>query len=288
MNARFFCGLAALIIGLLLGARGIELLLSPIKYKATAIIKLEPDWPDVPISDSSDVPYDPYFIETELEAIKSESVLSNVVVALNLDEEWGKHYNHGTLDMNEAVQLLRWRMEIKVPRNTRLVQIGVWDEDPAQAAQMANGIARAYSNYRIERHRQMMAGGIEVLKTQYQLEAVEVTNMESQLEQLGRQLKVTNPEPSGDVLKAYFQAKKQLQDRESLHTLLGEKIIQDENDTSIPHQVMVTMIDPADAANVVRSQHRQLGAAFLIGGLGLAGYGFYLMRPARRAAGTPV
>jgi capsular polysaccharide biosynthesis protein len=290
MNARFFCGLAALIIGLLLGARGIDLLFSPIKYKATVLIKIEPDVvTDDSGSHSSVVPYDPYFMETELKIIESEKVLSNVVQALNLDEAWGKHYSHGTLSMNEAIQLLRWRMEIMTPQDTRLVQISVWDEDPAQAAQMANSIVRAYRDYREQQHKEEMAAGLEVTKKHYQSEEIQITNMESQLEQWRKRLNLTNADPSDDVLASsyhsYYQFECTLREKKDLHKLLGQKIIMDENDAVVP-QPLVMLINPADAAEVVRSQNRQLGTTFLIGGLALSGFGFYWLRPPKRAAGA--
>src|SRR6516164_1290813 len=71
----------------------------PESFSSTARIKIERDQSDIatlagqPMSS----PYDPYFIQTEFEVIQSEVVLSNVIVAanLNLNEKWGKRYNGG-------------------------------------------------------------------------------------------------------------------------------------------------------------------------------------------------
>lgn len=283
MNARYFCGLAALIIGLLVCVRGVELLLSPVKYEATAVIKIEVDTVSaVPLLDSP-YPYgDPYFNETEVKTMESEGILSNVVAALKLDEVWGKHYNHGTLDMKEAIQLLRWRLDIAVWQNTELIKIGVWDEDPELAARMANGIVRAYSDFRIEEHRQIMAGGIEVLKNQYQMEEANLTNLQAQFDKLREQAGITNAGPPKGVLTnsaaiAYEEAKRVLTDKQELHKMLEEKVQADEEDANLPSHALVTVIEPADPYKVVKSRHRQLGAIWLAGGLGLSGLGFYLM-----------
>ena len=41
--------------------------------------------------------YDPYFIQTESELIRSEAVLGKVIKDLNLNEAWGKKQGGGTL-----------------------------------------------------------------------------------------------------------------------------------------------------------------------------------------------
>jgi uncharacterized protein involved in exopolysaccharide biosynthesis len=282
MNARYFCGLAALIIGLLICVEGIWLLLSPVKYKAAAEIEIEPNY----WVDGADVyyqPYDPDYIETEIKAIKSESILSNVVVALKLSEMWGKHYDHGTLDMNEAMQLLRWRLEIKaLPDTHHYFQIGIWDEDPAQAARIANGIAQAYRDYRWQQYRKARGAGIEYLKSQYQKEAGELTNLQAQVKQLRAQAGITNADPPAVTNLSYvadYDAKQSLMKKEQLHELLRQKI-QSEVADQVADPVFTEVIDPATPAGVVRSQHRRWGMILLICGLGLSGSGFHWLRTA--------
>src|SRR6476660_2795024 len=63
----------------------------PETYASKARIKVEREQTDIPFNDRmGGSQYDPYFLQTEFETIKSERVLSNVVALLNLTEVWGK------------------------------------------------------------------------------------------------------------------------------------------------------------------------------------------------------
>jgi uncharacterized protein involved in exopolysaccharide biosynthesis len=75
-----------LLAGLALGGAGLWLLLSPAQYKATATIAVRVDNMDVGGIGQGMI-YDPYFLQTELEILKSPNVLGKVVEALNLNVE---------------------------------------------------------------------------------------------------------------------------------------------------------------------------------------------------------
>src|SRR5580698_3647259 len=66
-------------------------------YSSTAQIKIEQDAAsDIPTftTGAGDyLPYDPYFMETEIKVIQGDVVLKKVVDTLNLNVEWGKKYN---------------------------------------------------------------------------------------------------------------------------------------------------------------------------------------------------
>jgi capsular polysaccharide biosynthesis protein len=171
MNLRMIFGLCGLLIGLALCVRGLEILLSPAEYQAVVQIEIEPY--SVPDENGDTYFSDPYFIETDLKVMEGGMVLSNVVQTLNLDVEWGKRYANGReLETSEAIDLLRRRMVINADRNTKLIEIGVLDGDPNEAARIANTIVEAYREYRIAQHQQQLAGGIKALENEYQKEAM--------------------------------------------------------------------------------------------------------------------
>ncbi|MGO8765104.1 MAG: hypothetical protein ACLQSR_08240 [Limisphaerales bacterium] len=91
MKPKLLLCLALLLGGMVLCGAGLWLLLSPPQYAATARIKMESDEPD----SAGNVSYDPYFIQTEFEALQCQLVLSNVVAGLNLNAVWGKKYSAG-------------------------------------------------------------------------------------------------------------------------------------------------------------------------------------------------
>lgn len=186
MTAKLASRLLVLIIGLALCIGGLCLLLRPAEYRATVQIKIEPD-----IRDESGTIYDPYFLETELKAMWSREVLSNVIETLNLNEGWGKRYGGGgTLETDETIKLLRQRLELEPIQNSKLVDISVWDENPDEAARIANAIADAYIKYRNEQHREQFENGIKVLEKQYQEDEAQIQLLQGNVDQLRKQLNI--------------------------------------------------------------------------------------------------
>jgi succinoglycan biosynthesis transport protein ExoP len=196
MNRKFIFGPCAIVVGLVLCGVGLWILLSPVGYRATVKIEIEADTlSDIPEMNSGGNSYDPYFFETELKAIGSDIVLSNVVETLNLNTQWGKRYGR-TLETSETVSLLRQRIDLRLARNSMIVEIHVTDEDPKEAAQIANAIAEAYKDYRIAQHKQEIAEGIKMLEKVYAKEEAKILLMQSNLDLLRRQFFINhNPYP---------------------------------------------------------------------------------------------
>jgi capsular polysaccharide biosynthesis protein len=94
-------------------------------------------------------PYDPYFLQTQFEVIQSQVVLDKVINNLDLNKAWGKKYANGdSLRPSETLALLRGRLDLRPVRNTSLIEIRVFSDQPAEAAQLANAIAESYREYR--------------------------------------------------------------------------------------------------------------------------------------------
>src|SRR5271157_5898428 len=139
----------------------------PPSYSSTARIRVERDQSDIPsFMQGQMVPgmYDPYFIQTEFEVIQSERILGKVITNLNLREVWGQKYANGEkLTMMEAMNGLKNHMALRPVRNTILIEIQVFSEDPEEAMKIANATAEAYRDYRKEARAELTAGGIEAL-----------------------------------------------------------------------------------------------------------------------------
>jgi succinoglycan biosynthesis transport protein ExoP len=177
-------------------------------YSSTAQVKIEPDV----VSDISTfnsgagdyAPYDPYFMETELKVIQGDVVLRGVVEAQNLDVEWGRKFNPdgAPLKTTDAIDLLRHYVTLDADRNTKLIDVTVFNEDPKLAAQLANAIVDAYKNYRLEQHKDQMEGGIKMLQEDYEAEEDKIMAMQSNVDQLRDQLGIhdfgegTEPTPT--------------------------------------------------------------------------------------------
>jgi polysaccharide biosynthesis transport protein len=139
----------------------------PESYSSIARIKVERDRSD--IMDFTGQPmmgsYDPYFIQTEFEIIQSEVVLGKVIESLNLNERWGKKYNGGQrFTTTETMGVLKKQIDLRPERNTSLIEIRVYSENPDEAAQLANKIAETYQAYRLDQRRKFSQEGIKSLE----------------------------------------------------------------------------------------------------------------------------
>jgi polysaccharide biosynthesis transport protein len=194
-------GFTLLLAGLALCGTGLGLLLSPAQYQATTKIKLETDGPDV----NGQVSYDAYFIQTELEIIQSPLVLSNVVESLNLNVVWGKKYGNGNpFKTVKSIKRLHSRIKLEPVRNTILLEISFSDHDPNEAAGIANAIAKAYSDYRMERWRQLTIGGIKMLEEKYQKEKEQIQVVQTNVDLQRRNSTIQNDDLLSHTPFNYF------------------------------------------------------------------------------------
>jgi capsular polysaccharide biosynthesis protein len=277
-------GFTLLLAGFALCGTGLWLLLSPTQFQATTKIKLEPDEPNA----NGQVSYDPYFIQTEFEIIQSPLVLSNVVESLNLDVVWGKRYGDGNpFETVKSIKLLQSRIILEPVLNTRLLKISFSDHDPNEAAGIANAIAKSYSDFRMERHKQLTQKGIQVLTKQFQEEEQAIKVRQEKLNHLGEQLNLPNPKPTNESLKSnypsYFEAEREFQNWVDLHKVLAAHIQAEKLALETPHASFVQIFDAAKPPKFPVDPNRWLGAVLLTIGLFLTVGGFLLLKSLRQS-----
>jgi len=175
----------------------------PESYSSTARIKIEPDT----ISDIQGVsggggdvtyaPYDPYFIQTAFEIIQDQVVLSKVIDKLNLNAEWGKRYNDGKpLQTSVTMLMLKRRLSLDPVRNTKLIEITVYDENKDMAASLANAIVEAYRDYRLNQRKDQTLRGIKALEDQYQDDEQKIDVIQAKVDQLRKDLHIHDYDPN--------------------------------------------------------------------------------------------
>ena len=129
----------------------------PESWSSTVRIAVEKDVSDInPIGFAqNNSAYDPFFIQTEFEKIRSRKVLYKVIENLKLNERWGERYNNNIpLKTPETFDILQGKIDVRQTRNTSLIEIRVYSdakekENPAQeAAEIANKIASVYRDTR--------------------------------------------------------------------------------------------------------------------------------------------
>ncbi|HUA37902.1 MAG TPA: polysaccharide biosynthesis tyrosine autokinase [Candidatus Sulfopaludibacter sp.] len=175
----------------------------PESYSSTARIKIEPDT----IADISPVsgepgegiyaPYDPYFIQTAFEIIQDQVVLSKVITKLDLNTEWGKRYNGGVpFQTPITMTMLKRRLSLDPVRNTKLIEITVFDEDKNMAANIANAIVEAYRDYRQSLRTEQTQRGIKALQDQFEEDEVKIDAAQQKVDQLRTDLRVNDYDPN--------------------------------------------------------------------------------------------
>jgi capsular polysaccharide biosynthesis protein len=90
--------------------------------------------------------YDPYFFQTQVEIMKSDSVLGPVVAELRLAKSMAEQFGIKTKFSDpDAIEMLRGQIQFSQSRNTSLLEIRAYSESPFQAASIANKIPDVYA-----------------------------------------------------------------------------------------------------------------------------------------------
>ncbi len=149
----------AMVFFALFGISAFITLLQPESFLSTATIRItrEDAGPSSPSRGVSVGGYDPYLMQTEMQIIDSDAVLGQVVRTLGLAQKWGRRYRPGqTLTPDEAVPMLRGLLDVRPVRMTSLLAVEVFDQQPDEAAQIADEVAevyrRRYENAQAERN----------------------------------------------------------------------------------------------------------------------------------------
>lgn len=194
----------------------------PESYASTARIKIDRDVTDIEGMAGSrrDLGYDPFFIQTEFEAIQSEVILGKVIELpeLDLNTKWAPKYGGGQkLKTPDTIALLKGRMALRPVRSTSLIEITVYSEDKFEAAKIANAIAEVYKRSRQDERKLVAGGGISALEERYKDQQSKTHQAQKELDELRDTLKISDAE-------AYGSAPVPLIERESLQRITAMKI----------------------------------------------------------------
>jgi uncharacterized protein involved in exopolysaccharide biosynthesis len=190
-------GLALLGIGLVFILLGIYLNLQTPMYEAMARIKVAPETSAQIGAENGKITLtmsDPYLTENVREEIQSEPVLTKVVKELGLADEWGKRYNlaaspHRTA---EVIALLKRKIGFRSIRKAVFLDINCVSEYPEEAKAIANGVARAYRQFRLEQVHERSLGGIKALEERLKQQEDQVRNAQTEVDHLREKYNIPN------------------------------------------------------------------------------------------------
>ena len=130
--------------------------LLPEKFESTVRIRVGKDTDVAGLYEGArNTGYDPYFVLTEFEVIKSKSVLYGVITNLNLISRWSARENIPNLSLQRAYYKLLNDMDVRQFRNTELIEVSVRSKDAMEAAEIANTIASAYREDRLKKYKEI-------------------------------------------------------------------------------------------------------------------------------------
>lgn len=132
--------------------------------------------------------YDPYFLQTQYEIIQSQKILYPVIDRYELRKHWA--YGGDPLPLEVAFRKLRGAMAVQRYRDTSLIEIRVFDQDPQLAANLANYIADAFEKDRLEVRRQQTMKGLLKVQEELDKQSKKVSEAQGKIERLRKELNV--------------------------------------------------------------------------------------------------
>jgi len=136
----------------------------PKQYSSTVVIEVQKDNPIINPGQFgvTTVSSDPFWLTTQFQIIKSESILTNVIQSLNLRQKFAEMSGDPGTPwlMDEAYNYLNSRVTADQRRLTDLIEITVRSSNPQLASAIVNEIATAYGESRIEAYRSTHGTGL--------------------------------------------------------------------------------------------------------------------------------
>ncbi|MBI2946398.1 MAG: polysaccharide biosynthesis tyrosine autokinase [Verrucomicrobia bacterium] len=176
----------------------------PESFSSTVRIEVNKDTTDIApllLGVPTQNTFDPYFIQTEFEKIKSKTVLYQVITNLALTNVFSKRLNtEGTLKASEVYPFLLRQIDVRQSRNTSLIEIRVYDEDKLLASTIANEIADVYRQTREERSGRASSESIKTLRTQLDLQKEALMEAQKAMDEKRIKLGVADIDAGGGLL----------------------------------------------------------------------------------------
>jgi capsular polysaccharide biosynthesis protein len=245
----------------------------PESYSSAARIKVERDHTDIAglQGQQTVAVYDPYFLRTEFEVIKSELILRNVIEGLDLNKKWAK--DGPELKTQQTMAMLKGRVVLNEVRNTSLIEVRVFDENASAAASLANQIAQAYQAHRLMQRRAFSEEGIKALERRFKEQELLVKLARTNVDYLQALPGIPD--------SALADARTDLDDLQQFRRALGTKIALEKTELIMPATSMVEIVDHAVPAIRPDSPNKPFNimVGFLVGGfsgLFLATLGYVL------------
>lgn len=133
--------------------------------------------------------YDPYFLRTQYEIIKSKPILYEVINRLNLQEVWGK--DGDKMPKEKAYKILFTSVDVSQSRDTSLIALSARRQDPKEAMRIANTLADVYRDQRLDLKYKEMTRALDALRAELENQQEKVGVAEQRVEELRQELDIS-------------------------------------------------------------------------------------------------
>jgi capsular exopolysaccharide synthesis family protein len=168
----------------------------PRQFSSVVQIEVNKDDPEVTVMDGgrSSTMYsaDPFFLTTQFKIIESYRILTNVIVNLHLDEKLAQQNGATRWTLDDTFDNLVHRLSVEQTRMTSLIEISVRNQSPELAAAIANAVADAYKQFRLEQWKDSKGRGIRALEDKLAATTNELRLAESNLDWLRTNLDISD------------------------------------------------------------------------------------------------
>jgi capsular exopolysaccharide synthesis family protein len=187
--------LIALITGLVFVTTMAVTVFLPKWYLATTKVRVEKPESDVKLFQApGSSAYDPYFMQDQNKIMQNEKILYPVIEKLNLNTRLAAAAGAAGATLSPDLTyayILKQMLRVEAQRSSSLIDINVYAQDPVMAAEIANEIARVYSEDRISQATSQQTEGMAQLRKEMVLQEEAVKRQRDVVEKLRKDLNIS-------------------------------------------------------------------------------------------------
>ncbi|HXQ81758.1 MAG TPA: AAA family ATPase [Opitutaceae bacterium] len=207
--------LIALVTGLVLATTLAVTALLPRWYLATAKVGVEKPEGEVKLFQTQGSgAYDPYFMQDQFRLMQDERILYPVIERLGLNTKLAAEIGApgATLASDITYRYLVGKMlRIESQRSSSQIEINVYAQQPALAADIANEIARVYSDDRIAKATSQQREGLAQLEKELAQQEDAVTRQRDAVERLRKDLNISGVDLNAKYSDMEIETLRQMQ-----------------------------------------------------------------------------
>ena len=187
--------LIALIVGLVFVTTMVVTVFLPRWYLATTKVRVEKPESDVKLFQvQGSTAYDPYFLQDQFKIMQNEKIVYPVIEKLSLNTRLAAAAGAAGATLTPDLTykyILSKMLRVESQRSSSLIDINVWSQDPVMGAEIANEIARVYSEDRIAQATSQQTEGMAQLRKELVLQEEAVRKQRDAVEKLRKDLNIS-------------------------------------------------------------------------------------------------